>query len=104
MTNTPDLILHVNDDYATMIWNLTDTLGAAVDITGYTSVTVISIFGDSHKKTKAATINNVNPAQIQWQFDAGMLKEGLNEIRATVAWPTGRNSYTTTDFTIRGLR
>lgn len=104
MVNTPDLILNVDDTHATLIWNLKELDGNDADITGYTSVTIISIFGDSHRKTKAAIVNAPNPAQIQWQFDAGMLREGLNEITALVTWATGRKSYTTTDYIIRGRR
>jgi len=105
MTNiTPDLILHVDDTHATIIWNLKDLDGSDVDLTGYASVSVISKYGDSHKDTKVATVNTLDPAQIQWQFNAGMLKEGLNEIRAHVVWGAGTKSYTITDYVVRGIR
>ncbi len=97
--------LGIADTHALITINIKDQDGAIVNLSaGVTDVDVLVVFGKKWRKTKTMQIIDAVNGVCTVQFNAGMLKEGINSIHAIVNWATGKESYTVTDYKINGLR
>jgi hypothetical protein len=101
--NMVDLELNVKDTNATIIVNLVDLTGVIVDLTDASEVYFEVVYNKAVRDELLMTVISATDGRVSIQMNEDSLASGINTGRIRIDWTDTTVSYSTTQFSIKGL-